>query len=67
MLYLPVFLTRGKGGFMMKIKKLPNNCNASDVGAVRFMAFIAAVVAAILGNASCGKFGLDGLQSPVCC
>ena len=48
-------------------KKLPNNCNASDVGAVRFMAFIAAVVAAILGHASCGKFGLDGLQSPVCC
>ena len=48
-------------------KKSPNDRNASDVGAARLMAFIAAAVAAIFGHASCDQFGLDGLQRPVRC
>ena len=55
----PVFLARGKGGFMTKIKKPPNDCKAGDVGAARLMAFV--VVAAIFGHACRGQFGVYGL------
>ena len=48
-------------------KRSPNDCDASDVGAARRIAFIAAAVAAVFGHASCDQFGLDGLQRLVRC
>ena len=49
---------------MTKVKKLPNDCSASDVGAARLMAVIVAV-GDIFSHTSCGQFGHDGLQRTV--
>ena len=40
------------------------NLSTGEVCAPRLMAFIADAVAAILGRASCGQYGFDGVQWP---